>query len=106
MFFFLGEKLPGEVLKVAVQLHPLDREGSLVAEDAKEGDRVVTGVTLAVDVQHALRLRGHEQRDRDREWDILRIGGPKLLRCGAFDDERLAALESLPGDRRPDRHAR
>src|SRR6185503_7956492 len=67
MFFFLGEELPGEMLEVAEELHPLDREGRLVAEDAQKGDGVVTGVSLPVDAHHALRLGGDEERDADRE---------------------------------------
>src|SRR5439155_25080644 len=104
MFFVLGEKLSGEVLKVAIQLHPLHREGRLVAEDAKKGDRVVAGVALAVHVQHALGFGGHEQGDADRERDILCIGGAELLLSGALDDEWRAALERLPRDRRPGGH--
>src|SRR4029077_688486 len=34
MFFVLRQKLTGEVLKVAVELHPLDGEGRLIADDS------------------------------------------------------------------------
>src|SRR5439155_1740348 len=101
-----GEKLSGEMLKVSVQLHAFDGERRLVAEDAEKGDRIVAGVALAVDIEDALRFCGDEERYADRKGNILCIGRSKLLRRRAFDDQRLAPFERLPGDRRPDRDAR
>ena len=57
---------------------------------------------LAVDVENALRLGGHEQRYAYREGDILCVGRSELVRRGPLDDQRLAALERLPRDGRAD----
>ena len=94
------------MLKIAVELHAFDSEGGLVAEDAEKCDRVVARVTLAVHVKDALRLRRDEERNADRERDVLRVRRPELLRSGTFDDQRLTALERLPRDRCADRDAR
>ena len=40
---FLGEQLPGEVVKVAEELHPLDREGRLAPRIRRNAMRVVPG---------------------------------------------------------------
>src|SRR5207247_8943885 len=93
---FLREELTREALEVAVQLEPVDREGGLVGEDAKERDRLVAGVTgLAIDVQDAEGLRADEVREADREGHILRVRRLERGRGRALDDDRRLALERL-----------
>src|SRR3982074_1590991 len=94
------------MLKVAVKLHAFDSEGGWVAEDAEKCDRVVARVSLAVHVEDALRLRRDQERNADRERDVLGVRRPELLWRGTFDDQRLPALERLPRDRCADRNAR
>src|SRR5207237_10087144 len=44
VLFVLREELPGEVLEIPIELHPLDRERGLVGEDSQEEGSVVPGM--------------------------------------------------------------
>ena len=106
VLLLLRQELTGEVLQVAVELHPLHRESRLVREDPQKGDGVVARVPTPVHVDDAKGLRPDDEGKAEREGDVLRVSRAKRGRGGSLDHDGRAALECLPRDRRADGHAR